>query len=214
MSTNERLPENTDFARVVEVIAEWQAKWTAAWHAPGALPDPASPLETLVRDQHQRNFLLWHEEDKARAPKASDTAIADVKRRIDRLNQERNDRIERIDEFLLQVLTQGNANPSPDTPWNTETPGNSVDRLSILSLKVFHMREQEERAETSPEHREKCKQKREIIERQRGDLTLALQQLLNDILAGRKQIKLYRQFKMYNDPALNPAIYGAAQKQP
>jgi hypothetical protein len=94
-------------------------------------------------------------------------------------------------------------------PWNSETPGSVVDRLSILSLKVYHMREQTERLDATKEHIQKCRQRLEVLTRQHEDLTAALQLLLEDVFAGRKQMKVYRQFKMYNDPDANPAIYGA-----
>ena len=212
MSTNLLIPPELAIERLAEAISTWQKHWTAAWHQADD-PGTAGPdLESLVRDQHRRNYLLWHEEDKARAPKAPDAVIAEVKRRIDRLNQERNDRIERIDEFLLRAIVHRGTSAPPDAPWNTETPGNSVDRLSILSLKVFHMREQEEREDAAADHREKCRQKRLVLERQQGDLAVALQQHLDDVFAGRRQVKVYRQFKMYNDPSLNPEIYGAGKQ--
>jgi hypothetical protein len=166
-------------------------------------------LATLVQFQHARNFDLWHEEDKARAPDAEDRTIAEVKRRIDRFNQERNDLIEQLDDILCGLLQREQVETQIEAPWNSETPGSCIDRLSILSLKIYHMREQEERADALPEHRASCQAKREVLERQQHDLATALQRLLDGLFSGTLQMKRYRQFKMYNDPSLNPAIYNA-----
>ncbi len=198
---------------IVERIAAFHDLWTAAWHAPNPHDDSEigdDDLARIVCAQHRRNFDLWHEEDKARAPDAPDPEIANVKRRIDGLNQERNDLIERIDERLAAQLPE----TKPGTPWNTETPGAAIDRLSILSLKIYHMREQVERDDADAVHQLQCAQKLEVLARQRDDLAQALAALLTDLRAGRKQLKLYRQFKMYNDPALNPAIYRAGSAKP
>ncbi len=193
------------------MIAAAQATWTQAWHA-GPTPPADDPLLVLAEQQHRRNFDLWHEEDKARAPDASDAQIASVKRNIDRLNQQRNDLIEQIDDFLLKQLQQRQIGAAADAPWNSETPGGIIDRLSIVNLKIYHMREQCDRAEASVEHREKARQRLTVLLAQEGDLVIALQRLFEDLFAGRKQMKLYRQFKMYNDPTLNPAVYGAKKK--
>jgi len=189
-------------------VAGRQTTWTEEWHvAPGSREEPAD-FVALTREQHRRNFDLWHEEDTARAPEVPDTLIASVKRRIDKLNQERNDLIEKLDDAMLELLRKRSVTTSVDTPWNSETPGSIIDRLSILSLKVFHMREQTQRRDAEKAHRDRCAERLRILEQQRADLTRALQVLLDDLAAGRKQLKLYRQFKMYNDPSLNPAIYG------
>lgn len=207
MSEKSSLPQTVEAQALVHDLLQGHARWTARWHVPEETVPPATPFEQAVEAEHRRNFGLWHEEDKARAPQATDREIAEVKRRIDKLNQERNDFIERLDEVLLALLRRRGVAADPQAPWNSETPGSVIDRLSILTLKLYHMREQEERADASPEHRAKCRAKREILERQHGDLGSALQALLEDLFAGRKQMKVYRQFKMYNDPALNPEIY-------
>jgi chromosome segregation ATPase len=159
--------------------------------------------------QHRRNFDLWHEEDKARDPAATDHQIAVVKRAIDSFNQQRNDLIEKLDDFIYATLQRQKIAPAPDAPWNSETPGSIIDKLSIMSLKVFHMREQTERLDAAPEHIQKCRTRLATLTQQRDDLTTALQTLLNDLFSATKQMKLYRQFKMYNDPDSNPKIYGA-----
>jgi len=166
----------------------------------------------LVCRQHQKNYLLWHQEDIARDPNANDSAIAEVKRNIDRLNQQRNDHIEMLDDFLVAHLQTWGATVRPRARLNTETPGSVIDRLSVLALRIYHMAEQANRPDTDEEHRERARARLTILRDQHGDLSTALSQLFADILAGRKRLKVYRQFKMYNDPAMNPYLYG--QKRP
>jgi thiol-disulfide isomerase/thioredoxin len=198
-----------EFRHLAQKIASCQSIWTALWH--GTDDNPAMmPLLALVQQQHRRNFDLWHEEDKARDPGASDTQIATVKRAIDKFNQQRNDLVEKLDDHIFAALQRQPA-PAENLPWNSETPGSVIDKLSILSLKVFHMREQTERLDATPEHIRKCTERLQILTRQHADLTTALQALFDDLFGGRKQMKLYRQFKMYNDPESNPKIYGAKQ---
>lgn len=200
--------KDDDFRHLAQKISSCQTIWTSVWH--GVEEHAASaPLLSLVQQQHRRNFDLWHEEDKARDPSATDSQIASVKRAIDKLNQQRNDLIEKLDEYIYEHLNKAKVVPASDAPWNSETPGSVIDRLSILSLKVFHMREQAERLDATPEHIQKSRSRLEVLLRQHDDLTTALQVLLNDLFAGRKQMKIYRQFKMYNDPDANPKIYGA-----
>jgi hypothetical protein len=189
-----------------EQVVELQAHYTALWHVEHDALLPTQALAALVAGQHKQNFDLWHEEDKAREPAVEDKDIARVKRNIDALNQCRNDMITEIDMRLAQGDLAQHQNSS--RPWNSETLGSIVDRLSISSLKVFHMAEQTERADASPEHIVVCQQKLARLQEQTQDLAQALQVFIEDIIAGRKQNKLYQQFKMYNDPALNPRIYG------
>ena len=190
-------------------IRELQDHFSKLWHQDHDAPLPIDALLALIAGQHKQNFDLWHEEDKAREPAAAEAEIAQVKRNIDALNQRRNDMITEIDEWLAANLLADYHDES--LPWNSETIGSIVDRLSIASLKVFHMLEQTERSNASAAHIESCRQKLKRLREQTADLTLALQQLLDDIVAGRKQNKLYRQFKMYNDPSLNPKIYNKGQ---
>lgn len=166
---------------------------------PAPLPD--SPFEQLVLNQHRANFDLWHCEDEARDPDASDAAIVATKRSIDRLNQQRNDLVEQIDLALIEA-----APPNPEAPLHSETPGLIIDRLSILSLKLFHTEEQLHRS--TPEHRAMNHARLLLLNDQRTDLAACLTRLWSEVLAGTRKFKLYRQLKMYNDPALNPVLYG------
>jgi len=197
-----------EFRHVGQKIASCQSIWTGLWHGV-AENNATAPLLALVQQQHRRNFDLWHEEDKARDPAATDAQIATVKRAIDKLNQQRNDLIEKLDDYIFATLQRQKLTLVPDAPWNSETPGSIIDKLSIMSLKVFHMREQTERLDATPEHIQKCRSRLATLSQQRDDLTTSLQTLLNELFAGTKQMKLYRQFKMYNDPDSNPKIYGA-----
>jgi hypothetical protein len=176
------------------------------WHAQEVF-NPCRDLLYLICEQHKYNFLLWHEEDIARSPDASDSRIASVKRAIDRLNQQRNDATERIDDHLKRAIEQRGVVIQGDARWNTETPGSVIDRLSILALRIYHMEEQAERQDAGADHVERSRQRLSILHTQNEDLATALGELLADVFAGRKRLKVYRQFKMYNDPALNPYLY-------
>lgn len=190
-------------------IPALQDQFTADWHrdATVACASDTNGLETLIIEQHRQNFMLWHEEDRARSPRASAEEIAAVKRNIDALNQARNDLVEAIDRELLQQLHI--QDERVDIPLHSETPGMIIDRLSILSLKIFHTREELEREGASAGHVERNRERLRILLEQRDDLAKSLQDLWNDISAGRRRFKLYRQLKMYNDPELNPEIYNS-----
>ncbi len=157
----------------------------------------------LVARQHHANFDLWHIEDEARAPGASDADLAAVKRRIDLKNQLRNDLVEDLDRSLLGWLkTRGL--PDPNAPLHSETPGLIIDRLSILSLKIYHTREEAERTHSPEGHAERNREKRlTILEKQRRDLAGCLDVLWREIQRGARRFELYRQLKMYNDPSLS-----------
>jgi len=160
-----------------------------------------------LQANHRCNSLLWAEEDLARRRAVPDSEIAANKRAIDGFNQARNDAAERIDEEILVGL--GNVDRSPSARQHSETAGMMVDRLSIMSLKIRAMGAQADRVEAGPEHREACRLKLERLREQRADLAACLDDLLEDIAAGRRYFKIYRQFKMYNDPTLNPFLYGS-----
>lgn len=184
-------------------IVGLQATATVVWHGSNALhPQPASELESLVLQQHRANFDLWHQEDAARDPLASNARIAEVKRSIDDLNQRRNDLIERIDALLLAEVEQNAL-----APLHSETPGLIIDRLSILSLKIFHTREETERDDAGEEHKARNRMRLALLNEQHRDLTHCLGQLWAEAKAGQRRFKLYRQLKMYNDATLNPVLY-------
>lgn len=180
---------------------------TRAWHlSEESLDSQADSFLSLVARQHRANFDLWHTEDLARTPGASDAQLANVKRRIDSTNQVRNDLAEELDRTLLDCLAPQSL-PRETAPLHSESPGLIIDRLSILALKIYHTREEAERNDASPEHVERNRTRLAILEEQRSDLALCLDVLWSEILAGTRRFKLYRQLKMYNDPTLNPAIY-------
>ena len=189
-----------DAAHVIKLHDQANAHWhDSASPQPGA----RDAFDKLVLEQHRANFDLWHREDAARDPLAADQAIAAVKRNIDKLNQRRNDLTERIDLILLDAAPA----MVPDLPLNSETPGLIVDRLSILSLKLFHTEEETHRPGADDAHYGRNRERLAILVEQRGDLAGCLAALWSEVLAGRRRFKLYRQLKMYNDPSLNPVLY-------
>lgn len=188
-------------------LAEAFDSCIAFWHTdPELYTDAPVVLNPIALELAYRNYQLWHEEDKARRTDVPDSVIAQVKRNIDRFNQQRNDLIEKLDEAILAWVQSG-VKMDPNLPINSETPGSIVDRISILSLKTFHMHEDTLRDDVSDEHRERSKGRLAILRIQRADLETALGLLIAEYRAGTKQMKLYRQFKMYNDPSLNPEVY-------
>lgn len=149
--------------------------------------------------------VQWHFEDIIRDPQINPTEALTLKRRIDRSNQDRTDLVEQIDSYFRQKYSD--VKVLPHARINTESPAWAVDRLSILALKIYHMREQAERQDASKEHKDKCMAKLNVLLEQQKDLGTAIDQLLEDIQEGRKYMKVYRQMKMYNDPSTNPVLY-------
>lgn len=166
-------------------------------------------LAGWVVDNHRWNHLLWQEEDQARRIDVPDAAIAGHKRAIDRYNQCRNDAVEAIDDGLLGCGAR--CAPRADAWVNSETAGSIIDRLSINLLKIHHMGWQARREEAGAEHMRRCADKLARLQAQREDLLQALQRLLDGLMDGRCCFRVYRQFKMYNDPALNPWLHGRGQ---
>jgi len=150
--------------------------------------------------------VQWHLEDIIREPSIDPVEALAIKRRIDKSNQDRTDLVELLDSYFLDRYKD--VKVLPDATINTESPAWALDRLSILALKIYHMQQEVNRTDASPEHREACRKKLEVLTEQQKDLTAAIDQLLADIEAGRKYMKVYKQMKMYNDPALNPVLYG------
>jgi hypothetical protein len=202
------LPNDQPAMLTLTDIAALHDQLTTSWHQEAfeTWQPSADPWISLVARQHLANFELWHTEDAARTPGATDADLARVKRRIDETNQRRNDLSEQIDQQLLDSLAPQSL-PNPDAPLHSESPGLMIDRLSILALKIFHTREETQRTGAPQGHAERNRERLEVLAAQRGDLAACLDQLWAETLAGTRRFKLYRQLKMYNDPALNPAVY-------
>ena len=175
-------------------------------------------IDTVINNPYDRDSIenrlylkcwidtvQWHYEDIIRDPHIEPIDAVMLKRRIDRSNQDRTDLVEQIDSYFRQKYSD--VKVLPDARINTESPAWAIDGLSILALKIYHMREQVERTDASAEHRQKCQEKLNVLLEQQKDLSLAIDQLLEDIEAGRKYMKVYRQMKMYNDPSTNPVLY-------
>ncbi|MDE0836361.1 MAG: DUF4254 domain-containing protein [Akkermansiaceae bacterium] len=184
--------------------ADTQARLTEEWHhnEPAAI---GSGFALLVAENHLRNFSLWHEEDVARRNDLGPERVMQAKRAIDSFNQQRNNFIEEMDKALVAELQPKEGG----VPKNSETPGMMMDRLSILALKEYHMREETERKDVDKKHIASCSEKLARITLQRSDLVRCLQELLAEVGAGTRSFSVYYQFKMYNDPALNPQLYAA-----
>lgn len=161
-------------------------------------------LEYLLDKKNWIDTVQWHLEDIIREPSISPDKALDIKRKIDKSNQDRTDLVELIDDYFFNEFKDTNANK--DAFIATETPAWAIDRLSILNLKIWHMREEAERKDADDEHREKCSFKLKVLLQQREDLSLAINQLFSNIRSGKSIIKTYKQMKMYNDPNLNPVL--------
>ena len=167
--------------------------------------EPGS-LEHLLYHKNWIDTVQWHLEDIIRDPQIDPVAALAIKRRIDKSNQDRTDMVEYIDSYLLDKYKD--VEPRPDARLNTETPAWAIDRLSILALKIYHMACVAERTDVGDAHRAACRKKLDVLLAQQVDLSGAIEELIGDIEAGRKYMKTYKQMKMYNDPALNPVLYG------
>lgn len=169
-------------------------------------PYPTDKVEHLLYRKNWIDTVQWHYEDIIRDPNIDPIAALDLKRKIDASNQDRTDLVEYIDSYFLKkyhsVQVKDNATI------NTESPAWAIDRLSILALKIYHMQEEVNRTDASPEHIKKCSEKLAVLLEQKRDLSTAIDQLLADIEAGEKYMKVYKQMKMYNDDELNPVLRG------
>jgi len=196
------------FEAQARAVAEWHRQ-DPAFNAELPAGDDAAAFLDLLARQHWCNFRLWHVEDRARRKDAGPQLIADCKYAIDKLNQERNDMIERLDMFLVRALEPILPAPKPlaRPRYNTEAIGVALDRGSILALKMYHMSEQAERSGVAPDFVAECRRKLAVLTEQRTDLALSVDDLVADYAAGLKRPKVYYQFKMYNDPRLNPELY-------
>lgn len=185
------------------VIADYH-KYDDVDHAP-ANPFTPGSIDHLLYAKCWIDTVQWHLEDIIRDPEIDPAQALVIKRRIDKSNQDRTDMVEYIDTYLLDKYKD--VKPEEGAKINTETPAWAVDRLSILALKIFHMQEQAERGDADEAHRAQCSAKLDVLLTQRTDLSTAIEELLDDIAAGRKYMKTYKQMKMYNDPSLNPVLY-------
>ena len=163
-------------------------------------------IEAYLYLKNWIDTVQWHLEDIIRDPQIDPVKALAIKRRIDRSNQDRTDLVELIDSYFLERFSK--VQTLPDASINTESPAWAVDRLSILALKIFHMKIEAERTDTPQDQQERCRAKLAVLMEQKKDLSLAIDMLLDDMAAGRKFMKVYKQMKMYNDPTLNPVLYG------
>jgi hypothetical protein len=166
---------------------------------------PPASFEHLLYAKNWIDAVQWHLEDIIRLPEINPVEALQIKRRIDKSNQDRTDMVEKLDDYFLEQFKGVTSKASAKI--NSETPAWLLDRMSILLLKIFHMKEQTERKDASAEHIEKCKAKLDVLMEQRADMQLAFDQLMEDIKSGDRKMKVYRQMKMYNDASLNPMLY-------
>ncbi|MBQ9642080.1 MAG: DUF4254 domain-containing protein [Bacteroidaceae bacterium] len=168
-------------------------------------PYDAGTIEYYLYFKAWIDTVQWHLEDLIRDPQIDPADALQLKRRIDKSNQDRTDIVEMIDSYFLTTYRE--VKQLTDATINTESPAWAVDRLSILALKIYHMQEQVQRGDATAEHIATCQQKLNVLLEQQKDLSTAIDQLLADIEAGRKYMKVYKQMKMYNDPSTNPVLY-------
>jgi hypothetical protein len=169
-------------------------------------PYKAESFESLLYEKNWIDTVQWHLEDIIRPPDINPVEGMEIKRRIDKSNQKRTDIVEKVDDHFLAYFK--GITPKQGARINSETPAWLLDRMSILMLKIYHMKEQTERKDSSDEHIRKCQAKLQVLMEQKNDMQLAFDEMIEDINAGVRKFKVYRQMKMYNDASLNPALYG------
>ncbi len=176
-------------------------------HVDAAINNPyeASSIEGILYVKNWIDTVQWHLEDIIRNPQIDPIEALAIKRRIDKSNQDRTDLVEVIDSYFLDKYKE--VKVAENAQINTESPAWAIDRLSILALKIYHMQQEVDRPDAAADHKAQCQQKLDILLQQRIDLSTAIDQLLSDIEAGQKYMKVYKQMKMYNDPSLNPILY-------
>jgi hypothetical protein len=181
-------------------------------HVDHPIQNPHAPdsFEYLLYLKNHIDTVQWHLEDIVRDPNIDPVEGIALKRRIDKSNQERTDLVEKIDDYFLHLFKD--VVVAYNATVNTESPAWAIDRLSILELKIWHMQEEVKRNDVDEAHRQKCQTKLAVLLEQQVDLSTSIDELLTDIEAGTKKMKVYRQMKMYNDPSLNPVLYHLAQK--
>jgi hypothetical protein len=184
----------------IQSIADWHTQLKESRN-----PFAENSPEYLLYKKNQIDTIQWHEEDEIRRPDLPIEDLVKIKRNIDRLNQIRTDTVEKIDDWIVKLYE--NVSKKLGAKMNSETPAWLIDRMSILELKIWHMKEQTQRSNATPEHIEQCTYKLNILLEQRTDLSICLDELLADLSKGEKFVKVYRQMKMYNDKALNPSLY-------
>jgi hypothetical protein len=177
--------------------------------APIQNPYELKSIEFYLYLKNWIDTVQWHLEDIIRNPQIEPVEALQIKRRIDKSNQDRTDLVELIDSYMLDKYKD--VEIKADATINTESPAWAIDRLSILALKIYHMRIEANREDADAQHKAECQKKLDVLLEQRKDLSTAIDQLLADIEAGNKYMKVYKQMKMYNDPALNPVLYAKQQ---
>ena len=193
---------NRIFTRAIENYHRWDDV-----DHPEVNPFEPGSIDHLLYAKNWIDTVQWHLEDIIRDPQIDPVEALKIKRRIDRSNQDRTDMVEYIDSYLLEKYRD--VRPAADARLNTETPAWAIDRLSILALKIYHMSVETHRGDVDAAHREACARKLEVLLTQQKDLSRAIEELIEDIEAGRKYMKTYKQMKMYNDPSLNPVLYAS-----
>ena len=180
-------------------------------HVDAVMKNPFQPgtIDSLLYEKNWIDVVQWHLEDIIRDPEIDPNKALEIKRRIDQSNQERTDLVEKIDDYFLNFFKD--VKPLPDAFINTESPAWAIDRLSILAVKIYHMRDEVNRIDANEQHVINCRRKLNVLIEQREDLSLAVDTLLQEIGEGKKYMKVYRQMKMYNDPSLNPVLYRKQQ---